>query len=218
MDISKIKISVGILFIVLAQAAGIIWFVAQLDASVSTLQKDTSRIETSFHNLSESTKDLSRIALFDQQILLIEDKVLANTVVLEEKLQADVIVLDAFAAKLKELSNNINAYVLVTQNKLESIEAINLALEGVTEENPLVTQESLAEVLVGVNEENPLITQESLTEALTKKAQKGKTNRLLGENSDRITIIETWMDEILEAERIAEEKKQAKKDKKDKKK
>ena len=198
----------------LAQAAGIIWFVAQLDASVNTLQKDISRIETSVYNLSESTKDLSRISLFDQQLLLIEDNVLANTAVLEEKIHADAAVLDTFSTKLTELDDTLAAYIAMSQKKLKSLNAINAALEGVNEENPLVTQESLAEVLVGVNEENPLITQESLTEALKAKAQKGKTNRLLGEADDRITILETWMNEILEAERIAEEKKQAKKDKK----
>jgi len=199
MDISKIKISIGILGIVLLQAAGIIWFVAQLDASVNTLQKDTSRIETSFYNLSESTKDLSRISLFDQQLLLINDKVLANTSVIEDKIHADAAVLDTFTTRLQELDDSIAAYITMSQKKLKSLNALNSILEG-------------------VSEDNPLITQESLTEALKSKAQKGKTNRLLTEADDRITILENWMNEVLEAERIAEEKKQEKKDKKDKKK
>ena len=185
--------------IVLLQAAGIIWFVAQLDASVNTLQKDTSRIETSFYNLSESTKDLSRISLFDQQLLLINDKVLANTSVIEDKIHADAAVLDTFTTRLQELDDSIAAYITMSQKKLKSLNALNSILEG-------------------VSEDNPLITQESLTEALKSKAQKGKTNRLLTEADDRITILENWMNEVLEAERIAEEKKQEKKDKKDKKK
>ena len=74
-----------------------------------------------------------------------------------------------------------------------------------TMEAYIITTQSSLELLSTVTEENPLILQEDLK----KYSKKATTNK-------RLSALEVWMDEVLEAERIAEEKKQAKKDKKNK--
>ena len=65
MDIKNMKVSIGIVIAIVAQAFGIIWYVAQLDSTVSnldttvtTLQKDATTVdvavlETSVDNLRE---------------------------------------------------------------------------------------------------------------------------------------------------------------------
>ncbi len=65
MDIKNMKVSIGIVIAIVAQAFGIIWYVAQLDSTVSnldttvtTLQKDATTVdvavlETSVDNMRE---------------------------------------------------------------------------------------------------------------------------------------------------------------------
>jgi hypothetical protein len=40
MDVSKIKLPVAVIFVIVAQAFGLIWYMAQLDSTVATLTED----------------------------------------------------------------------------------------------------------------------------------------------------------------------------------
>ena len=45
MDLSSIKVSLGIVAAIIAQAFGLIWYVAQLDSTVKTLDTNVAAIQ-----------------------------------------------------------------------------------------------------------------------------------------------------------------------------
>jgi len=199
------KLSIGIVIAIIVQAFGIIWYVAQLDSNVSTLNSAVTNMQQ-----EATTVD---VAVLQADVNNLKDKVTNITV---PDIDTDSITIGLWDA-VEEIEDRLDGIKGITQKQLnESID--NFATKAwvakqnndATVEELRVEIEQLKVILLEVTEENPLITQENLNEALTKKAQKGKTNRLLGENSDRLGVIEVWMNGILEAEA----KKQAKKDKK----
>ena len=199
------KLSIGIVIAIIVQAFGIIWYVAQLDSNVSTLNSAVTSMQQ-----EATTVD---VAVLQADVNNLKDKVTNITV---PDIDTDSITIGLWGA-VEEIEDRLDGIKGITQKQLnESID--NFATKAwvakqnndATVEELRVEIEQLKVILLEVTEENPLITQENLNEALTKKAQKGKTNRLLGENSDRLGVIEVWMNGILEAEA----KKQAKKDKK----
>ena len=46
MDVTKIKLPIALVFVIIAQAAGLIWWGAQLDSTVSTLTDDVATIQS----------------------------------------------------------------------------------------------------------------------------------------------------------------------------
>ena len=205
MDLKNMKLSIGIVIAIIVQAFGIIWYVAQLDSNVSTLNSAVTSMQQ-----EATTVD---VAVLQADVNNLKDKVTNITV---PDIDTDSITIGLWGA-VEEIEDRLDGIKGITQKQLnESID--NFATKAwvakqnndATVEELRVEIEQLKVILLEVTEENPLITQENLNEALTKKAQKGKTNRLLGENSDRLGVIEVWMNDILEAEA----KKQAKKDKK----
>ena len=199
------KLSIGIVIAIIVQAFGIIWYVAQLDSNVSTLNSAVTSMQQ-----EATTVD---VAVLQADVNNLKDKVTNITV---PDIDTDSITIGLWDA-VEEIEDRLDGIKGITQKQLnESID--NFATKAwvakqnndATVEELRVEIEQLKVILLEVTEENPLITQENLNEALTKKAQKGKTNRLLGENSDRLEVIEVWMNGILETEA----KKQAKKDKK----
>ena len=199
------KLSIGIVIAIIVQAFGIIWYVAQLDSNVSTLNSAVTSMQQ-----EATTVD---VAVLQADVNNLKDKVTNISV---PDIDTDSITIGLWGA-VEEIEDRLDGIKGITQKQLnESID--NFATKAwvakqnndATVEELRVEIEQLKVILLEVTEENPLITQENLNEALTKKAQKGKTNRLLGENSDRLGVIEVWMNDILEAEA----KKQAKKDKK----
>jgi len=205
MDLKNMKLSIGIVIAIIVQAFGIIWYVAQLDSNVSTLNSAVTSMQQ-----EATTVD---VAVLQADVNNLKDKVTNITV---PDIDTDSITIGLWGA-VEEIEDRLDGIKGITQKQLnESID--NFATKAwvakqnndATVEELRVEIEQLKVILLEVTEENPLITQENLNEALTKKAQKGKTNRLLGENSDRLEVIEVWMNGILETEA----KKQAKKDKK----
>jgi len=205
MDLKNMKLSIGIVIAIIVQAFGIIWYVAQLDSNVSTLNSAVTSMQQ-----EATTVD---VAVLQADVNNLKDKVTNITV---PDIDTDSITIGLWDA-VEEIEDRLDGIKGITQKQLnESID--NFATKAwvakqnndATVEELRVEIEQLKVILLEVTEENPLITQENLNEALTKKAQKGKTNRLLGENSDRLEVIEVWMNGILETEA----KKQAKKDKK----
>ena len=199
------KLSIGIVIAIIVQAFGIIWYVAQLDSNVSTLNSAVTSMQQ-----EATTVD---VAVLQADVNNLKDKVTNITV---PDIDTDSITIGLWDA-VEEIEDRLDGIKGITQEELaESINQFPTKAwvakqnNNATVDELRVEIEQLKVILLEVTEENPLITQENLNEALTKKAQKGKTNRLLGENSDRLEVIEVWMNDILEAEA----KKQAKKDKK----
>mgnify|MGYP005824204343 FL=1 len=199
------KLSIGIVIAIIVQAFGIIWYVAQLDSNVSTLNSAVTSMQQ-----EATTVD---VAVLQADVNNLKDKVTNITV---PDIDTDSITIGLWDA-VEEIEDRLDGIKGITQEELaESINQFPTKAwvakqnNNATVDELRVEIEQLKVILLEVTEENPLITQENLNEALTKKAQKGKTNRLLGENSDRLGVIEVWMNGILEAEA----KKQAKKDKK----
>ena len=205
MDLKNMKLSIGIVIAIIVQAFGIIWYVAQLDSNVSTLNSAVTSMQQ-----EATTVD---VAVLQADVNNLKDKVTNITV---PDIDTDSITIGLWDA-VEEIEDRLDGIKGITQEELaESINQFPTKAwvakqnNNATVDELRVEIEQLKVILLEVTEENPLITQENLNEALTKKAQKGKTNRLLGENSDRLGVIEVWMNDILEAEA----KKQAKKDKK----
>ena len=199
------KLSIGIVIAIIVQAFGIIWYVAQLDSNVSTLNSAVTSMQQ-----EATTVD---VAVLQADVNNLKDKVTNITV---PDIDTDSITIGLWDA-VEEIEDRLDRIKGITQEELaESINQFPTKAwvakqnNNATVDELRVEIEQLKVILLEVTEENPLITQENLNEALTKKAQKGKTNRLLGENSDRLEVIEVWMNGILETEA----KKQAKKDKK----
>jgi len=205
MDLKNMKLSIGIVIAIIVQAFGIIWYVAQLDSNVSTLNSAVTSMQQ-----EATTVD---VAVLQADVNNLKDKVTNITV---PDIDTDSITIGLWDA-VEEIEDRLDRIKGITQEELaESINQFPTKAwvakqnNNATVDELRVEIEQLKVILLEVTEENPLITQENLNEALTKKAQKGKTNRLLGENSDRLEVIEVWMNGILETEA----KKQAKKDKK----
>ena len=59
MDISKIKLPIGIIGIVLAQAFGLIWYMAQLDSTVEENSKNLSELQSQHMEATRRVVELS---------------------------------------------------------------------------------------------------------------------------------------------------------------
>ena len=59
MDISKIKLPIGIIGIVLAQAFGVIWYMAQLDSTVEENSKNLSELQSQHMEATRRVVELS---------------------------------------------------------------------------------------------------------------------------------------------------------------
>ena len=53
MDVSKIKLPIAMIFVIVAQAFGLIWYMAQLDSTVTTLTEDVAIIQSIEEDLEE---------------------------------------------------------------------------------------------------------------------------------------------------------------------
>ena len=72
MDMSKIKLPIGIIGIVLAQAFGLIWYMAQLDSTVEENSKNLSELQSQH---MEATRRLVEITeKVDEQMAELEKK------------------------------------------------------------------------------------------------------------------------------------------------
>ena len=58
-DISKIKLPIGIIGIVLAQAFGVIWYMAQLDSTVEENSKNLSELQSQHMEATRRVVELS---------------------------------------------------------------------------------------------------------------------------------------------------------------
>ena len=68
MDLKNMKVSIGLVFAIVAQAFGIIWYVAQLDSTVSSL-------DTTVHTLEEQATNID-IAVLNTDVDNLKDELL----------------------------------------------------------------------------------------------------------------------------------------------
>ena len=100
MDIKNMKVSIGIVIAIIAQAFGIIWYVAQLDSTVSNL--DTTVIE-----LQESATTVD-VAVLEKDVANIKERIDA---ILEDRYDP---------SGLEELIDEVEGRV----DKLETMDAL----------------------------------------------------------------------------------------------
>jgi hypothetical protein len=60
MDITKIKLPIAVIGIILAQAFGIIWYVAQLDSTVSNLDSSVVELQNVVETFDERLDDIEK--------------------------------------------------------------------------------------------------------------------------------------------------------------
>ena len=67
MDLKNIKLPIGIIAVIVAQAFGVIWYMAQLDSTVTSLDATVSEIQDSATNIDvallQSDVELLRLKL-----------------------------------------------------------------------------------------------------------------------------------------------------------
>ena len=72
MDLSKIKLPIGIIGIVLAQAFGVIWYMAQLDSTVEENSKNISELQSQHMEATRRVVELTE--KIDKQMADLEKK------------------------------------------------------------------------------------------------------------------------------------------------
>ena len=69
MDFTQIKLPIAVIGIIVVQAFGIIWYVAQQDSAVSELQNTVSAMEETVAEISDTLEDISKTqAIIDNEM------------------------------------------------------------------------------------------------------------------------------------------------------
>ena len=126
MDLKNMKVSIGIVFAIVAQAFGIIWYVAQLDSTVSSLDTtvhtleeqatniDIAVLNTDVDNLREELLDLKRMI----EILSEE---LKGKEFDSSHLDRSIEHLEEVYSKLEDEVDTLEARDLVIENEMRTI-------------------------------------------------------------------------------------------------
>ena len=126
MDLKKMKVSIGIVITIIAQAFGIIWYVAQLDSTVGNLNTtvyaleeqatsvDIAVLNSDVDNLKEELLDLKRMI----EILSEE---LKNKEFDSSHLDRSIEHLEEVFSKLEDEVDTLEARDLVIENEMRTI-------------------------------------------------------------------------------------------------
>jgi len=69
MDFANIKLPIAVIGIIVVQAFGIIWYVAQQDSTVSELQETVVALEETIEEMGDSLEDVVKIqAIIDNEM------------------------------------------------------------------------------------------------------------------------------------------------------
>ena len=69
MDFANIKLPIAVIGIIVVQAFGIIWYVAQQDSAVSELQNTVAAMEETVAEISDTLEDISKTqAIIDNEM------------------------------------------------------------------------------------------------------------------------------------------------------
>ena len=126
MDFKNMKVSIGIVITIIAQAFGIIWYVAQLDSTVGnlnttvhTLEEQATNIDiavlnTDVDNLKEELLDLKRmIELLSEEL---KNKEFDST-----HLERSIEHLETVYTKLKDEANDLKTRDSLMENEMRTI-------------------------------------------------------------------------------------------------
>ena len=72
MDLQNIKVSLGIVAAIIAQAFGLIWYVAQLDSTVKTLDTNVAAIQETQSNVDVAVLQ-NEVDNLNEKILIVEE-------------------------------------------------------------------------------------------------------------------------------------------------
>ena len=99
MDIANIKLPIAVIGVIVVQAFGIIWYVAQLDSTVSNLDSSVASIQESVHEEFDDTDLRETIASLEERI----DELETTIAIIENEYRTIMSDHNGFADALKEL-------------------------------------------------------------------------------------------------------------------
>ena len=102
MDISNVKLPVAVIGVIVAQAFGIIWYVAQLDSTVSNLDSSVSTIQESVHDEFDDADLRATIDALEERI----DELETTIAIIENEYRTIMSDHSGFADALKELGES----------------------------------------------------------------------------------------------------------------
>ena len=99
MDIANIKLPIAVIGVIVVQAFGIIWYVAQLDSTVSNLDSSVITIQESVHDEFDDAALQETIAALEERI----DELETTIAIIENEYRTIMSDHNGFADALKEL-------------------------------------------------------------------------------------------------------------------
>ena len=102
MDISNVKLPVAVIGVIVAQAFGIIWYVAQLDSTVSNLDSSVTTIQESVHDEFDDADLRETIAALEERM----DEIETTIAIIENEYRTIMSDHSGFADALKELGES----------------------------------------------------------------------------------------------------------------
>ncbi len=102
MDFSNIKLPITVIGVIVVQAFGIIWYVAQLDSTVSNLDSSVSTMKESAHEEFDSSRLLATIDDLEERI----DELETTIAIIENEYRTIMSDHGGFADVLEELGKS----------------------------------------------------------------------------------------------------------------
>ena len=116
MDLANIKVSLGIVAAIVAQAFGLIWYVAQLDSTVKTLDTNVATMQETQSNVDVAVLQ-NEVDNLKIQIIEVDERAIAignNTAFDPEELWASV-------EELEDRLNELETLDAVMENEMRTI-------------------------------------------------------------------------------------------------
>ena len=102
MDIANVKLPIAVIGVIVVQAFGIIWYVAQLDSTVSNLDSSVTTIQESVHDEFDDADLRETIAALEERI----DELETTIAIIENEYRTIMSYHSGFADALKELGES----------------------------------------------------------------------------------------------------------------
>ena len=102
MDIANVKLPIAVIGVIVGQAFGIIWYVAQLDSTVSNLDSSVTTIQESVHDEFDDADLRETIAALEERI----DELETTIAIIENEYRTIMSDHSGFADALKELGES----------------------------------------------------------------------------------------------------------------
>ena len=102
MDIANVKLPIAVIGVIVVQAFGIIWYVAQLDSTVSNLDSSVATIQESVHEEFDDADLRETIAALEERI----DELETTIAIIENEYRTIMSDHGGFADVLEELGKS----------------------------------------------------------------------------------------------------------------